>query len=815
MKLFFCSIYFLSLLTALEIRSAELLPPPFQLPKTPDSKIVLNPQINNERPYFDADGKARVDINLYTHQIIPNCLLTVSLGRDLSFFPVEQYRIYFPNHQKGVKDYVLVRISDQKILFNHKTDERYNIFFQSWNCPNFFIKRKETRLAVTDYRRRMEYLFSTFDSGYTWMLDEMRDIDFNDRSLKLEYNDKDLLKSIILPDSSKYIIEYNSLGLVSKVSDPDGAFTSVTWDDKCQPRQIKTCIPPEHPLYQRDKTTARSVKPAPITVKTLNTECDSSGKLLSLSNSSGEKYTVEYRSDKNETEGSSYFCAAMKNPDNTQEFCKVIWRQEKKEGGKKAEPKTLEISSGSLTYDVKGKEIFETLETRVYEKKGNAYTETSGEVRGVKSNIKYNPDGTASDFTNSKGETTKYSHNEKGDRTGVTYPDGSSGGSQRYDDNYRLVMETDEKGVETRYSHDKLGHLVEVTESGLVTKYQYDAENKLPVKTILPDGSFHSFSWDRLFRMTSHTLPDGSILNYEYAGHSDKLTGILAASSDGKTVETKKFAYTPAGMLEKIIFPDGKSEKYQYKGGSLIKYEDRSGKVTSYTYDSRLRKTSEQTSAGEKNFFKYDTRGNLVSVQLSGKNYQDEYDSNGRLIKRTNPDKSWVTFSYDELGVKVKERYSDRTETAFKYDVRGRIVSISGNHSDNISHVYNDKGLLVSTTVVMIGDPNKKELTTAYSHDERGRKIKTVFPDGSEERTTYLDNNDIIKVSNGMIVYLKHDSCGRISAVSEYSQGLFEKAETKEEKRKVFEENMVRKYAYNLFGEPLGDENIAKKRNSL
>jgi YD repeat-containing protein len=218
---------------------------------------------------------------------------------------------------------------------------------------------------------------------------------------------------------------------------------------------------------------------------------------------------------------------------------------------------------------------------------------------------------------------------------------------------------------------------------------------------------------------------------------------------------------------------------------------------------------------GKKNFFKYDAKGNLVAVQLSGKVYQDEYDANGRLIKRTNPDKSWVSFSYDELGVKVKERYSDRTETTFKYDGRNRIVSVSGSHSDSISNIYNDKGLLASTTVIKLGDPDKKELTTAYSYDERGRKIKKALPDGSEEKTVYFDNNDIIKIRNGVITYSKYDSCGRISAVSEYPQDLFEEAETKEEKRKIFEENIVKKYSYNLLGDLVGIENIPKKQGSV
>ncbi|HPN84812.1 MAG TPA: hypothetical protein PK821_05685, partial [Victivallales bacterium] len=482
-------IYFLIFIASLEIYSAELIPNPFQIPKVREGKSTLSPHRNDEQPYFDSDGKARIDIDLCKYQIIPNCLLSISIGRELSFFPAEQYRIYFPNHHKGVKGYVLVRIADQKILFKHITDEQYNTFFQSWNFPQFFIKRSDMRLSVVDYKQRMEYLFSTLNGGYTWILDEIRNIDFTELSLKLEYNDRDLLKSIILPDSSKYTIEYSPMGLVSKVTDPDGAFTVVTWDDRCQLKQIKTCIPPEHFLYPKDKSTITNSKPAPIAVRTLKIECDSSGKLVGLINSSGEKYVVEYRSDKKEE--CSYFCAVMKNPDNTINFCKVEWKHKKKDIPKKKVEKTLDISKGTLSYDTKGKEKFETLEVRTYEKKGNAYSEVFSKINGVENDISYNSDGTASELTNAKGESTKYSYNEKGVRTGIAYPDGT-GNSQQYDENYRLVRKTDDKGVETKYSYDKLGHLMEVSETGDVAKYTYDSENNTPAKTTLPDGSSHS-----------------------------------------------------------------------------------------------------------------------------------------------------------------------------------------------------------------------------------------------------------------------------------------------------------------------------------
>ncbi len=777
----------------------EILPPSFRLPELPDvRRISSNQQKRNEEPHFDADGKARLEVDLYTHPVVPNNLLRISLGRDLSFFPSEQYRIYFPGHQMGIRDNILVRIGDTKLLFKYMTDKEHNIYLQSWNLPHFFIRRDGERLSVMNLRERLEYLFSSIDSGYTWNIDEIRDIDFKGRNIRCEYNENDLMKSIILPDNSKYTIEYNNAGNVAKVVNPDGILTEIGWDDKSQPREIKSWMLSEHPFYRIEKTkTGKKSKNPGILVSHFFTECGTDGKLMSLVTSNGEKYSIEYRSDKNEGEKTSYFCGVMSYPDGSRKFRTVIWKPKDKDDEKSG--KTLEICDGTVENGGKGGEVLKVVERRLYEKKGNNYTETEIETSGARSSVAYNPDGMASGYTNARGDTTAYAYNGKRQRTKIAYPDGAEE-NFTYNDKFQLMSKADSSGQTMRYAYDSLSRLCEIRGFEGVTKYQYLPETGMPAETILPNGSVHKFGWDSLCRMTSHLLPDSTTVEYKYAAGSGIVTEMNAKSSDGKT-ETKKYFYSPEGLLEGIQYPGGEMEKFHYKGCDLVKYENRNGISTEYAYDSSHRKVSENTSDGKKTIFKYDVQGNLLSIQDSGRTFKSEFDAYGRIIKRTSPDKSWVAYSYDETGRRViKERYSDRTESLFKYDSRDRLVSTLGDHSDGISYKFNVAGQLVSTTVTGGGAPEGKAKTTSYFYDELGRKVKTVFPDGSEEKIVY-SGNDEARIRNRQVTYTKYDVMGRISVVSEYPMELFEKAATKEEKRKVFENNIVREYVYNLFGD--------------
>lgn len=74
---------------------------------------------------------------------------------------------------------------------------------------------------------------------------------------------------------------------------------------------------------------------------------------------------------------------------------------------------------------------------------------------------------------------TTYTYDKHYRTTAITYPDGSSI-RKAYDDNNRLVSETNELGQTTSYTHDSQGNILTETRfDGAVKTSTYDQNNHL------------------------------------------------------------------------------------------------------------------------------------------------------------------------------------------------------------------------------------------------------------------------------------------------------------------------------------------------
>lgn len=116
----------------------------------------------------------------------------------------------------------------------------------------------------------------------------------------------------------------------------------------------------------------------------------------------------------------------------------------------------------------------------------------------------------------------------------------------------------------------------------------------------------------------------------------------------------------------------------------------------------------------------------------------------------------------------------------------------------------------VSQLVIQHKDKNKK--ITSYKYDNSGRKIKTTFPDKSEEKITYLGKSKkvLYKTHKGGVTHYKYNGYGKISSVSRYPEEALKKAKTEKEKQKLFDKNIIRKYKYDLFGELVDTEHVSR-----
>lgn len=121
-----------------------------------------------------------------------------------------------------------------------------------------------------------------------------------------------------------------------------------------------------------------------------------------------------------------------------------------------------------------------------------------------------------------------------------------------------------------------------------------------------------------------------------------------------------------------------------------------------------------------------------------GRNYIPVFDNNQLPIVTVNyvngKSASQVNRSYKD-GLVTQElltEYGAATtlKTLYEYDSYGRVIKKTTPLNLVSTYAYNPKGLLYSVK-------NHKEQETTFEYDDWGRKVKTVAPDGSVETTSY------------------------------------------------------------------------------
>lgn len=122
----------------------------------------------------------------------------------------------------------------------------------------------------------------------------------------------------------------------------------------------------------------------------------------------------------------------------------------------------------------------------------------------------------------------------------------------------------------------------------------------------------------------------------------------------------------------------------------------------------------------------------------AGRNYIPVFDNNQLPIVTVNyvngKSASQVNRSYKD-GLVTQElltEYGAATtlKTLYEYDSYGRVIKKTTPLNLVSTYAYNPKGLLYSVK-------NHKEQETTFEYDDWGRKVKTVAPDGSVETTSY------------------------------------------------------------------------------
>lgn len=337
--------------------------------------------------------------------------------------------------------------------------------------------------------------------------------------------------------------------------------------------------------------------------------------------------------------------------------------------------------------------------------------------------------GQLAHLTNEKGELYHFDYDE--DARLVKETDFTGAVTQyEYNDDGQINTVIKPSGYIARYKHDDAGRIVMVVhDDGNIINYEYDIRGLL-VKAENKDCPV-SFEYDELGRLVRETQGEHSI-EHEY----DELNNrVLRKSSLGGTTE---FSWNPNGQIASVQTDGFDSVNFEYdvRGyeskrmlGSEMVFEqqvDQRGRLVKQTLNTKI-SSNDQIQRN----YQYDAASNLLSKQDSlWGTTKYTYDILERIESTLHPDKMLERFIFDgnsnivnhqELEIKpnTSTQQDKNTKGDWQYKQGNQLIE-----RDGVRYDYDADGQLISKE-----DKNGK---AQYNWNRLGQLISIQKPDGSE-----------------------------------------------------------------------------------
>lgn len=361
----------------------------------------------------------------------------------------------------------------------------------------------------------------------------------------------------------------------------------------------------------------------------------------------------------------------------------------------------------------------------------------------------------------------------------------------------------------TSYTYDEDGNVISVVDlQKQLTEYEYE-NNDLKGVT-LPTGAKLEYDYDDYHNVTSATTEEGLKYEFTYDKWGNNLSVSAVQEKDGVTKKITSTAnYSDDGnRLEFTVDPLGNETQYSYNADTnmleWIQYpEDTSSTRTTYTYDEMYRVATNAAAT--------DTGHSLSTVYT----YEDD------LLKKLETPSTTYDFAYGNFAlrssIKIGERtlaqysYEDRTnrlteldygnggEVKYTYDQQGRTIRETYEDDSYVSYEYDNSGALATVFDSSTG------ITSTYYYDFTDRLMRYVEQGEGFNHTlqyTYDDINNldtIVDTINGInyTTAYDYDFDNRVKSVTngstsehyEYDDfGRLEKRITKNEETELFTE---------------------------
>ncbi len=321
-----------------------------------------------------------------------------------------------------------------------------------------------------------------------------------------------------------------------------------------------------------------------------------------------------------------------------------------------------------------------------------------------------------------------------------------------YDSDGRLLDVTFPEGNRARMTYDARGDVTVVergvgTRDATYTQYQYDADGH---RVGVVDGLGHLTELERnVFGDVVAVIYPNKTRQEIDRDLSGRVVGLMWKDVAGNVLHSEKIERDVLGLYERDLQWDSQNNTWRetlrrFDGdGNRIEEVNSVGAISRWQYDALGNVVRADLPLGMSEAWQYNELGLPIlykSPSPMGRGRGEgevhfNYDLQGRLRSRTDPNGAITKYNYDDRDNLLQETPPEGATIQYDYDGMGRRTRVIQNERVT-RYDWDGNGRLRALT-----DPLGH--TTRYAYDAVDRRIATQYPDGGVERLTYDANAQV------------------------------------------------------------------------
>lgn len=389
--------------------------------------------------------------------------------------------------------------------------------------------------------------------------------------------------------------------------------------------------------------------------------------------------------------------------------------------------------------------------------------------------------------------------------------------SLEYDPAGNLISRTDPEKQTTTHAYDALNRRISLTDAIGQTTYTYDTVGNLTALTDA-NGQATTFTYDTVGNLLKEIRPLGQTTTYTY----DEAGNVIERrDAQGRTTT---YTYDDAGRLTGISYENGSIITFTYDNiGNLTRYDDGLTSAV-YTYDVLGRKIKETLDYGTftKTFaYTYYANGlKKTSTMPDSTTYTYTYDTSNRLTSISIPNLGQITYNSYTWNRPDGVTFPGGSKREYTYDPLMRIHTMTSKDPGQnllLQHRYTYDGMnnvlsndteqgmytytydALSRLTHVAGDIPEQD-ATIFTYDAVGNRKTNTGVDGE---WMYNENNELLAFANVEYTYDEH---GNMTQMRRDGQVIFTYAYNLEHRLVRIENDsgtVIAEYAYDPFGRRL------------